>query len=346
MPGLGDFRTLMRNPLVTWLASLLALSSLAATAFAALPWLVRPILKFLLWPRYRLVVRGLSNVPETGPALLAANHVTWIDGFLVTAVCPRPAKFLVNAGIIDKPIVRQLARRVGLIPVPFSGPRAQRAALEECQVALDRGDVVVLFPEAQLTRNGLLGAFYRGIEVILTDRAQVPVIPLALDNLWGSLYSYSGGRFLRKWPIGLRRQVGIVFGVPVRGKTGVFEIRQALLETLVHAFEIRERPAIRVLETIDPELPHLDHPGLGPLTGSTPDFERDGVRQTGIKPGSLGQALPGVAIRVVDSEGGILPAEIQGRLQALRAGQAKWEETGLQASIDRDGFVRIVNATQ
>lgn len=67
MPGLGDFRTLMRNPLVTWLASLLALSSLAATAFAALPWLVRPILKFLLWPRYRLVVRGLSNVPETGP---------------------------------------------------------------------------------------------------------------------------------------------------------------------------------------------------------------------------------------------------------------------------------------
>ena len=95
------------------------------------------------------------------------------------------------------------------------------------------------------------------------------------------------------------------------------------------------------LETIDPSLPHLDHPELGPLTGSTADFDRDGVRQTGHKAGSVGHPLPGVALRVVAESGECLPAETPGRLQARVAGKQEWVDTGWTGSIDRDGFVRL-----
>src|SRR3954468_1056050 len=105
--------------------------ALGAGAFVgALPWLIQPMLRLLLWPRYRLRVRGFEHLPPTGPALLVVNHVTWIDGFILAAACPRRGRALVNATIIDRPILRGLAGRAGLIAVPFSGPRAVRAAIK------------------------------------------------------------------------------------------------------------------------------------------------------------------------------------------------------------------------
>ena len=130
----------------------------------------------------------------------------------------------------------------------------------------------------------------------------------------------------------------VVFGPPVPPPVTAFAVRQAVLEAGVTAFEHRRQPP-RPLETIDPSLPHLDHPTLGPLTGSTADFDRDGVRQTGHKPGTVGHPLPGVALRVVDDTGAILPAGALGRLLARVAGQPGWTETGYRASIDREGFV-------
>ncbi len=182
------------------------------------------------------------------------------------------------------------------------------------------------------------GPFYRGLEIIVAGREHVVVIPAFLDNLWGSLFSFSGGGFFRKTPQGLRRTVIVAFGSPVSPPITAFTVRQAVIEAGVTAFEHRRQPA-KPLETIDPILPHLDHPTLGPLTGSTPDFDRDGVRQTGQKPGTMGHPLPGVALRVVDDAGTILTAGAYGRLLARVAGQPGWFETGYRASIDRDGFV-------
>jgi 1-acyl-sn-glycerol-3-phosphate acyltransferase len=308
--------------------------------YAALPWLVRPFWWLVMSPRYRVRVWGIDHVPGTGPALLVANHVTWIDGFLLVATCPRRARFLVNANYINLPLIRHLAWRAGMIPVPASGPRAQRAAITAARSALDRGEAVAIFPEGQLSRNGLPGSFRRGLEAILANRREVPVIPVYLDNLWGSIFSHAGGRFFSHWPRGRRHRVGIGFGPPVPPPVTAASARQAVVEAGVRAFELRD-PAdqARPLETIDPTLPHLDHPTLGRIAASTPDFDQDGVAQVGHKPGSVGLALPGTALRPLDHDGRALPPETPGRLHVLRAGDRDWIDTGLWGQVDRDGFV-------
>jgi hypothetical protein len=135
----------------------------------------------------------------------------------------------------------------------------------------------------------------------------------------------------------------VAFGPPVSPPITAFSVRQAVLESDVKAFEQRKRPS-PPLETIDPNLPHLEHPLLGPLCASTADFDRDGVRQAGQKPGTVGHSLPGVALKVVDDSGAALPPDTPGRLLASVAGKGGWADTGWVGSIDRDGFVGLVNS--
>jgi 1-acyl-sn-glycerol-3-phosphate acyltransferase len=329
---------------VNWALGLAATAVVLVLLYRGLPWLVQPMFRLLLAPRYRLQVRGLENLPRAGPVLLAANHVTWLDGFFLVAACPRRGRCLINADYIRLPILRSIARRAGLIPVPASGPRAQRAAIEAARATLDRGAALAIFPEAQLSRNGLTGPFYRGLELILAGREHVPVIPVFLDNLWGSVFSYSGGRFFRKWPRGLRRTVIVAFGPPIPPPVTAFAVRQALLAAGVRAFELRQSPS--PLETLAPDLPRLFHPTLGLLAASTADFDRDGIRQTGHKPGTVGHPVPGVALRAVDDAGQPLPPDAEGRLEALLPGRADWTDTGSRGSLDREGFVRIAGMRQ
>lgn len=324
----------------SWAWWLIGVGLVLALFVAALPWLICPLFRLLLWPRYGFRVTGREHIPRSGPVLLASNHVTWIDGFLLAAVVPRHGKVLVNASYIDKPVLRWIAHRAGVIPVPASGPRGQRAAIEAVRKALDRGEAVLIFPEAQISRNGLMNPFFRGLEVMIKGHEATPVLPVYLDNLWGSLFSFAGGRFFRKRPRGWRRTVLIAFGPPVPPPITAFSVRQAVLAASVRAAELRTGPAHR-LETIDLSLPHFEHPELGLLTVSTSDFDRGDVHQTGQKPGTVGQAAPGVALRIVDGEGRSLPPGVEGRLQALLPGRPDWVETGDRASIDRDGFVRL-----
>jgi 1-acyl-sn-glycerol-3-phosphate acyltransferase len=323
------------------LATAVALAVLAGILIS-LRWWAQRLVRVLLMPRYRLVVVGREHIPKAGPVLIAANHVSWLDGFFLAAACPRRGQALVSAAYLDWPIVGRWLRWIGMIPVPLSGPKAQRALFEISRKVLDEGGTLGIFPEAQISRNGLTGSFYRGLELIVAGREHVVVIPAFLDNLWGSFFSFSGGRFFGKKPRGLRRTVTVAFGPPVSPPITALAVRQAVVEAGVTAFEHRAKAA-KLLETIDPTLPHLDHPILGPLTGSTSNFDRDGVRQTGHKPGTLGHPLPGVALRVVDDAGAILPADAPGCLLARVAGQPGWLETGYRASIDRDGFVRLTD---
>jgi 1-acyl-sn-glycerol-3-phosphate acyltransferase len=332
-------------PAVSGLAAAVAVVVTLGAFYLALPWIVQPILRALLWLRYDVEVSSVENVPKSGPLLLIPNHLTWIDGFLIPAACTRHGKAMVSADIVNRPVIRSLAIRAGMIPTPFSGPRAIRAAIEGCRAALDRGEAVVMFPEATISRTGLTGPFYRGIEVVLQDRDHVPVVPVALDNLWGSIFSYSGGRFFRKAPRGWRRTVIIVFGRPVPRPITAFSARQALMETLVTARERNSNPPPPP-ETIDPALPLWEHLELGLITASTADVHVGSIHQIGHKPGSAGLTVPGVALRTVDETGTLLPADVTGELEARMAGKPGWIDTGRRGYLDTDGFVHLENEEQ
>ena len=325
--------------LAVLLAPLVFVLLVAAVRPSSVQWAVRQVLRL----RYRVRVTGIEHLPRNGPVMVAVNHLSWIDGFIIAGVIPRRGRALVYGAYLNLPILGPLARRAGMIPVADRGHRAMiRAALG----VLDDGEVLGIFPESQISRTGLMGPVYRGIELLASKRPDVPIVPVALDNLWGSLFSFSGGRFLRKWPQGFRRTVGVAFGPPLKPPITVFEVRDAILEAGVRAFELRpERDRDRLPEALRGDLPRLSDPRLGLLSASSADYERGIIRQTGAKPGALGKSVPGVALRVVDAGGTPVPPDNEGRLEALVAGRSGWEDLGINARIDPDGFVFVEGRT-
>ncbi len=332
----------------TWITVALAVAgglTLGLIAWViALPWIVQPFLRLMLHLRYDLVILGRDNVPRTGPMLLVSNHITWFDGFFLAASIPRRGTALVNAGVFGLPLVGFLAKRCGLLSIPYSGPKAQRAAIGTARGALDAGNLLGIFPEGQLTRNGFTGAFHRGLEVILHGREATPVIPVFIDNVWGSLLSYSEGRCLWKWPQGWRRRVIIAFGPPVAGPVDVYRVRQAILVQGVKARSYLTRAVVSI-GTIDPSLPSWEHPTLGLLTASVPDNDAGGAKQVGQKPGTVGHSIPGLALRVVGDDGALAGAGAMGKLEVLRPGDSDWIGTERRGQIDRDGFVTLEGAS-
>jgi 1-acyl-sn-glycerol-3-phosphate acyltransferase len=309
---------------------------------AALPWIAQPFLRGFLSLHYNLKAIGRENIPKGGPVLLVSNHLSWFDGFFLAATLPRKGTALVNSNTFALPVVGFLARRCGLIPVPYTGPKAQRAAIETCRKVLDDGGLLGIFPEAQLSRTGMTAAFHRGLEVILAKREHVTVIPVYLDNVWGSIMSFEGGLFFRKWPKGWRRTIVVSYGPPIEPPVAVFKARQAVLvagvaarAALPHA---PERPG-----PIDLAFPHYEHPTLGLLTASTADIDEPehSLHQVGQKPGTIGHPMPGVAIRAVDEAGNVLPEDAEGSLQALVPGRGDWASLDHRGKVDRDGFVTL-----
>jgi len=333
---------------ILWSVLILAGLSLVLFAIwaALLPWSIKPLFRLMMLPRYGIYVRGLENVPRKGPVLLAGNHVSWVDGFLIASVCPRPITVLVNKDYCDIRGFRWLARRMNVIPIPANGPKAQRAALDTMKSALDSGRTVGLFPEAQLCRRGMMNPFLRGVEMILKDKPNVVVVTVGLAGVWGSIFSFSGGKFFKKWPKGLRRKVGISFGPPLPSTIKAFDLRQAVLEQIVYACEMI--PDVPLLpDQVNLSLGHWRHPEFGLLTASAPDFIQANrkIHQIANKPGSVGQVVPGVAVRVVDDQGQILGASSEGKIEVLRAGIKGWQDSGQRGRMESDGFIWLEDPT-
>ena len=188
---------------------LVAIAVAVALFVALLPWLIRPMFRLTLaaavWtPRPR---PGEHPEERAGGRGVEPRHVDRRPVPLPPA-CPRRGRILANAGFFTNPVLSLLARRVGIIPVPFTGPKAQRAAITAAREALDGGARSSRSCRRASSRaTGFLGPFYRGLEVILKGFDDVPVVPAALDNLWGSIWSFQGGTTVRKRPVGLRRTV-------------------------------------------------------------------------------------------------------------------------------------------
>lgn len=169
-------------------------------------WLTR----LLYRPRYV----GFEKIPKTGPALLISNHVSYVDGLIIAAGCDRPVRFVIDEYIYHWPGVHYFMQHNRAIPILPKRDSVERA-LAEIAAGLKAGDAICIFPEGQLTYTGSLGRFRPGIEWILR-REPVPVYPIALTGLWGSIFSrkYRKARF-NFIPRSLNRPVRAICGDPI-----------------------------------------------------------------------------------------------------------------------------------
>jgi len=189
---------------------------------------------------YRLTVLGKERMPQEGGALLVPNHVSFIDGFLLLATTDRPIRFLVDRSYYEHPWLNPLAKIMGAIPISSNGStREILYALREAGRRLDDGELVCIFPEGQITRTGHLLPFRAGFTRIVKGR-DIPIIPIHLDRVWGSIFSFIGGNFLAKWPTRLPYPITISLGEPLPSTTTADDLRQAIQELGEAAWAVRK----------------------------------------------------------------------------------------------------------
>ncbi len=182
-------------------------------------------MRFLVWmithTMYRFRHRDLDHIPEHGPAVLVCNHVSYMDALLIIGACRRPVRFVIYEPIYRLFLLNFIFRAARAIPIAShrTNPAGLKAAFDEIAKALDAGEVVCIFPEGQLTPDGHLGEFKRGIERIIA-RNPVPVVPMALKGLWGSFFSHKNGQAMTRLPQRFWSRVELVAGLPV-DPTGV-----------------------------------------------------------------------------------------------------------------------------
>ena len=141
---------------------------------------------------YRVRAVGVENMPKEGGVLLVCNHVSYVDVIILGVLSPRPIKFLSYEGFERSWITRVIMRTMRTIPVAES---KAKDAIHKASDALKAGEVVCIFPEGHVTRNGGILPLSRGFELI-ARRANVPIMPVAIDGLWGSIFSFKSFHFL------------------------------------------------------------------------------------------------------------------------------------------------------
>ena len=207
--------------------------------------LVRLVLWMLTHTLYRIRVAGRDNIPERGGALFVANHMSWVDALLLIASTDRAIRFLMFKDIYEHPMVKPFAKMLRAIPISSTlRPRDMIRSLREASQAITDGEVVCIFAEGQITRVGHLLAFRRGLERIMkgVDEGIVaPIVPVALDGVWGSIFSFERGRFLWKVPQKIPYPVTVSFGAPLPPTATAFEVRKAVDELATEAYCQRAR---------------------------------------------------------------------------------------------------------
>jgi 1-acyl-sn-glycerol-3-phosphate acyltransferase len=157
------------------------------------------LLRFVAWVLsrcvYRFDVKGDEHIPIEGPAVLVCNHVSFIDAVLLMAASPRPIRFIMDHRIFRVPVLGWLFRLAKAIPIApqKEDPAAYEEAFAQAVQVLREGDLLAIFPEGAITRDGTLQPFKGGVMKILEaariEGMEPPVIPMALTNLWGSYFS-------------------------------------------------------------------------------------------------------------------------------------------------------------
>lgn len=175
-----------------------------------------------LWMRffsklfYKVEVIGGEDFPEDGPVIIVCNHVSFVDWMILMGVIKRPIHFVIDWNYYYLPTGPFWFRQAGLVPIATrkESESVLKRAFDLIHEDLDKGSVMGLFPEGWITRNGKMRRFQPGVSKILKSKP-VPVVYVALDGLWGSIFSFSGGRVLLKFPKRFRSKITVHVSSPM-----------------------------------------------------------------------------------------------------------------------------------
>jgi len=224
------------------LFGLLALGAAAVATWAAPRAALKLLVRAIVNAGYRYRVKHLEHLPATGPVVVVANHLSWLDGFLLPLATPRPLRMVVYGPNIRGRFLRMLADQWRFILFD-PRPKSIGQALKAIQTGLADGDAIGIFCEGGISRTGQILGFKRGLEWLL-ERVEAPILPVHIDGLWGSTLTFSEGRYFTKrprllFPDGFRRPLTLRFGTPLPVGAHPNEARLALQE--LAAVSVRER---------------------------------------------------------------------------------------------------------
>lgn len=182
------------DPLYTiYLILLITIAGMIYTIYKLPQSLILLFMKFVVGMRYSLEVQGIKNIPSSSGALLLGNHISWIDWAVILMSSPREVKFVMHKPIYDKWYLNWLLKAFNAIPISNG---SSKETIKKVAKELDDGNIVVIFPEGSITRNGHLGEFKRGFELILKQtKEDIPVIPFYIRGLWESMFSRANKKY-------------------------------------------------------------------------------------------------------------------------------------------------------
>ncbi len=185
--------------------------------FTVVPeFILRLIAWFMVSMIYRVKYKGLEKIPSEGPVVLVCNHVSFVDPVIIAGRVRRPSRFVMHHKIYNKFGMKPLFKAAKTIPIASAkvDPEMTEAAFASVRAALADGDVVCIFPEGGLTPDGQISQFRKGIERIMAE-TPVPVVPMALNNLWGSMFSRYAQKVVKRMPRKFMAKVELIVGDPV-----------------------------------------------------------------------------------------------------------------------------------
>jgi 1-acyl-sn-glycerol-3-phosphate acyltransferase len=183
---------------------------------------------------YRLEVRGHENIPETGGVVLVCNHVAFNDWLIVAGSVRRPVRFVMDHRMAGTPVISTLFRHGKTIPIApeHENKAVLEAAFDKIAEELRAGEIVCIYPEGKITKTGELNAFKAGIERILKE-TPVPVVPMALDGLWGSFFSRKGGPAMQHLPRRFRARLTLTIDKPIAPEQATATVLEAHVRRLL-----------------------------------------------------------------------------------------------------------------
>jgi len=213
--------------------------TLAATIYAV-TLMPDSVLRLIVWVLvhsvYRMRVAGRDNIPSKGGALFVCNHLSLADAMLLAGSTERHIRFLIYKGFYDRPLIGLFARAARAIPISSEQrPRDMIRSLRSASDAIRNGEVVCIFAEGQMTRIGQLLPFRRGFERIMKG-VDAPIIPVHLDGIWGSIFSFERGRYFWKLPKRALHPITVSYGTPMASTSNAVQVRQAVQELQTEAY--------------------------------------------------------------------------------------------------------------